>query len=91
MTNSSTQSTISETVLNERILQDRIQDLLKDWTLSDGERSQLEIIKHRIMQRHPDQDVSRTDIERIVTSLHTDTSFGSGFSHADLMDLLFNA
>lgn len=78
------------TRVHEPVLQQRIQSLLDDWDLSDGEREQLNTIRHRIAQQLPNRDVTMTDIERIVTSLHTETSFRDGFDHEELHDLLFN-
>jgi hypothetical protein len=76
--------------VNEAQMQNRIQAIIEDWMLSDGETRQLETIKHRIMQRHPGEDVTMDEIDRIVTQPTSDASFKDGFSRSELKDLLFN-
>lgn len=76
--------------LNERILQDVISALRKDWNLTEAEDELLDHISHRMMQQFPDKDVRRPDVVEFISEA-PDLFSRVDWSRKDVLDLLFNA
>jgi len=76
--------------VNERILQDVISALRKDWDLTEAEDELLDHISHRMMQQFPDKDVRRPDVVEFISEV-PDLFSRVDWSRKDVLDLLFNA